>query len=208
MKVNPLKINLIIPSFYPAIVYGGPIFSTLYTCKALVQLNGIEIWVSTTNTNMRSKLDVKTNKWQKFQDNFFVKYYNETIIDIFSISLYVNIWKDIKSANIIHIQGIFNTPTPIALVIAYFFQKPVLLSPRGALGEWCLNSGNRFKQKWLKWFIKPFASKIIWHATADQEKNDILAIFPEAKVKTISNGIEYTIFQKSSSLSKHEYIKK
>jgi len=43
MKVNKLKINLIIPSFYPAVIYGGPIFSTLNTSKELSKIDDIEV---------------------------------------------------------------------------------------------------------------------------------------------------------------------
>lgn len=203
-----MKINLIIPSFYPAIIYGGPIFSTLHTCQELAKLENIEVYVSTTNTNMTSKLDVETNQWKKFEDDFYVKYYDETKVDKFSLQLYVNIWKDIKKSDVVHIQSIFNTPTPISLFLARLFKKSILLSPRGSLGEWCLDNGSSFKQKWLNWFIKPFAHKVIWHATAEQEKNEIQAIFPDAKVEIVSNGIEYDIFQKSSVLSEQEFMKK
>jgi hypothetical protein len=64
------------------------------------KLEGININVSTTNTNMHSKLDVETNKDIKFEDNFYVKYYDETKVDKFSLQLYLNVWKDIKSSDI------------------------------------------------------------------------------------------------------------
>ncbi len=203
-----MKINLIIPSFYPAVVYGGPIFSTLHTCQELAKLEDIEVYVSTTNTNMTTKLDVKTKVWQKFEDDFYVKYYDEIKIDKFSLQLYLNVWKDIKAADVVHIQAIFNTPTPISLLYAKLFNKLVLLSPRGSLGSWCLDSGSGFKSKWLNWFIKPFAHKVTWHATAEQEKNEIEAIFPDAKVEVIPNGIEYEKFQNYTSLSNEKYLKK
>ena len=203
-----MKLNLIIPSFYPAMVYGGPIFSTLHTCRKLVKLNDMEVYVSTTNTNMTSKLDVETNKWQKFEDNFYVKYYDETKVDKFSLQLYMNIWKDIKNSDVVHIQAIFNTSTPISLLYAHIFRKPILLSPRGSLGSWCLENGNSMKDKWLRWLLKPFAYKVTWHATAKQEKHEIQAIFPHAKVEIVSNGIEYDLFQKFSVLSKQEYMNK
>ena len=203
-----MNISLIIPSFYPAIIYGGPIFSTLHTCQKLAKLDDIEVYVSTTNTNMTSKLDVETNKWQKFEDDFFVKYYDETKIDKFSLQLYLNVWKDIKNADVVHIQSLFNTPTPISLLFAKVFKKPILLSSRGQLGNWSIKSGSKFKQKWLKWFIKPFAYKVTWHATAEHEKSHILSLFPNAKVEVISNGIEYDLFQKSSVFSKQEFAKK
>ncbi len=203
-----MKINLIIPSFYPATVYGGPIFSTLHTCQELAKLDDVEVWVSTTNTNMTSKLDVETNKWIKFEEDFYVKYYDEAKVDKFSLQLYLNIWKDIKRADVVHVQSVFNTPTPVALLLARLFKKSILLSPRGSLGDWCLENGSGFKQKWINWFIRPFAYKVIWHATAEQEKNEIQAIFPNAKVEVISNGIEYDVFQKFSVLSKQEFMKK
>lgn len=203
-----MRITLVIPSFYPATVYGGPIFSTLHTCQELAKIKETEVFVSTTNTNMTAKLDVEPNIWNKFTKNFYVKYYNETKIGTFSLPLFLNIWKDIKRTDVIHVQSIFNSPTPIALFFARVFNKPTLLSPRGSLGNWCLDNGSRFKQKWINWFIKPFAYKVTWHATAKQEKNEIQAIFPGVKVVIIPNGIEYDIFQNSSVLSKQEFTKK
>ena len=203
-----MKINLIIPSFYPATIFGGPIFSTLHTCKELAKLDDININVSTTNTNMHDKLDVETNKDIRFEDNFYVKYYDETIINRFSFQLLINIWKDIEKSDIIHIQGIFDTPTPISLFYAKLFNKPVLLSPRGSLGIWCIGNGSKFKTIWLNYLLKPLVKNINWHATAQQEKDEILSIYPDAKVEIIPNGIEYDKFQSSNFLSKNEYSKK
>lgn len=203
-----MKINLIIPSFYPATIFGGPIFSTLHTCKELAKLKDININVSTTNTNMHTKLDVKTNKHIKFEDNFYVKYYDETKVDKFSLQLFSNIWKDIKVSDVVHIQAIFNTPTPISLFYAKLFKKPILLSPRGSLGEWCIGNGSKFKSIWLNYLLKPLVKNITWHATAEQEKNEILSHYPNAKVEIIPNGIEYDKFQHSNILSKKEYTKK
>ena len=203
-----MKINLIIPSFYPATIFGGPIFSTLHTCKELAKLEGININVSTTNTNMHDKLDVETNKDIRFEDNFYVKYYDETIINRFSFQLLINIWKDIEKSDIIHIQGIFDTPTPISLFYAKLFNKPVLLSPRGSLGIWCIGNGSKFKTIWLNYLLKPLVKNINWHATAQQEKDEILSIYPDAKVEIIPNGIEYDKFQNSNFLSKNKYVKK
>jgi len=203
-----LKINIIIPSFYPAVVYGGPIFSTLNTCKELAKLNDIEVYVSTTNANMTSKLDIKTNIWHKFENNFFVKYYNETIINKFSLQFIFNIWKDIERANIVHIQSIFSASTPVSLYFAKKHNKPTLLSPRGQFGKWCLKNGSRLKNKWLHYFIKPFAQYVIWHATSQQEKDEILSIFPDAKIEIIPNGIYVDEFKKFNKLNKIQYLKK
>jgi glycosyltransferase involved in cell wall biosynthesis len=201
-------INVIIPSFYPAVIYGGPIFSTLNTCKELSKLDNIKINVSTTNTNMYSKLDVLTNKYLIFGDNLNVKYYNETIIGKFSFSLILNIWKDIKLSDITHIQSLFNIQTPVSLFYSWLYKKPIVLSPRGSLGLWVLGQGSRFKKLWLKLFILPFSNYVVWHATAIQEKKEILNFFPKAKVEIIPNGIYTDEFKKINKIKYKDYIKK
>ncbi|GAL84062.1 a-glycosyltransferase [Sporocytophaga myxococcoides] len=202
-----MQINVIIPSFYPAVVYGGPIFSSYNTCKELA-LSGNQVFVSTTNSNMYSRLTVETGKFIELEKRFFVKYYNETIVDKLSLPLLLNIRKDIISADVVHIQSIFNTPTPVALYFSSKENKPVLISPRGVLGSWIMNQGNSFKKQWLNLFIKPFADKIWWHATADQEKAEILSHFPNAKVVVIPNGIDTLEFSNPVLYSKEEFVKK
>ena len=203
-----MKINLIIPSFYPATVYGGPIFSTLHTCEALSELDDVEVYVSTTNTNRDSKLDVEKNSWVKFNDNFFVKYYDETKIDKFSLSLFLNVWKDIKASDVVHVQGIFSTPTPVALCYAFLFRKPIIMSPRGSFCEWCLAQGSKFKKLWMKTVINPFGNHVHWHATSEAEKEDILKLFPKSQVHVVPNGTDLDSFSNVNTLDKTTYANK
>lgn len=202
-----MKINLVTPSFYPATVYGGPIFSTLNICKSLAKLD-VEVYVSTTNTNRDSKLNVKTNKWITFENFFFVKYYDETKVGTISIPLLLNLWRDIKSSDIVYLQAIFSTPTPAALLYAMIFKKPILLSPRGSFCTWCLKQGSRFKQLWMKLIINPFGNHVFWHATSEAEKKDILKLFPKSKVVVIPNGIAVDTFSKVNVLDKKAFSKK
>lgn len=185
-----MKVCVVTPSFFPAKVYGGPIFSTLYTYRELASL-GVNINVSTTNANGNTKLYEPVKIFSKFSDNLYVKYYNETLIGRFSLSLMLHLWKDIKPSELVHIQAVFSSPTPIALFYASIYKKPIILSPRGSLGEWCLvNKRSSFKKFWLNFLILPFKKKIIWHATSEQEKNEILSIDSNAKVVIIPNGFE------------------
>ncbi|WP_373032368.1 glycosyltransferase [Sulfurovum sp.] len=202
-----MKILVVVPSFFPATVYGGPIFSTLHTCQELAKLENINVNVSTTNANMTSKLDVKTDEWEKLDEHFFVKYYNETKINVLSLSLLFNVWKDIRNSDVVHAQYMFSTPTPIALFYAKVFSKPILLSPRGALCKWCLEQGSRFKKLWLGLLIRPFVKSLYWHATAQQEKDEILAQFPNAQVEIIPNGIEFDVFQTYNRVTSKEFCK-
>ena len=189
-----MKINIIIPSFYPAIAYGGPIDSSLNTCKYLANMENVEIRVSTTNANMNSKLDVSANKWINFEDDFFVKYYDETVINRFSLMLFFNLWKDIKDADVVNVQSVFSSPSLIALFWASIFNKKTLLSPHGQLSSWALNNGSQFKKIFLNFFIKPLTKNTIWHATSESEKLDILKLFPANQVEVINNGIDTSKF--------------
>jgi glycosyltransferase involved in cell wall biosynthesis len=183
-----IKISVVIPSFYPAVVYGGPIFSSLHACEELSKL-GHEVYVSTTNTNMYNRLDVPKNVWI-FKHGFNVKYYDETFIGKFSLSLFLNLKKDIAETDVVHIQAIFNSPTPFALYQARKLKKPILLSPRGVLGDWIMGNGNPLKKCWLKFLIRPFKDVIEWHATSQQEKDEIIKHYPNARVHIIPNGID------------------
>jgi len=202
-----MRINLISPSFYPATVYGGPIFSTLYTCRELAKL-GHKIYISTTNANRGIKLNVIVNKPLEFEKGISINYYNDTFPDRLSLPLSINLWGDIKKADVIHSQYIFSSPTPISLFYANQLKKPYLLSPRGSFAPWILSNGIGLKKEYISLFIKPYNKKIWWHATSDQEKNEITDLFPSARIFTIPNGINLEESKSYSELTKEKFIKK
>ena len=50
-----MKVALVIPSFYPATVYGGSIFASYYLTKEAAN-QGLDIRVLTTNANGKERL--------------------------------------------------------------------------------------------------------------------------------------------------------
>ena len=181
-----MRVALIIPSFYPAIVYGGSTFASYDLTKEAAN-NGVDIWVSTTNANGDCRLEKETNTYLE-QDKFKVKYYNEQVIKYFSASMLFGLWKDIKSADIVHLQAIFSYPTPLALLYSFLQNKKLLFSPRGSFSKWSFSKANLLKKTWINFLIKPFVKNITWHATSVKEQDEIKSLFPKAKVKTISDG--------------------
>jgi glycosyltransferase involved in cell wall biosynthesis len=200
------NILVVIPSFYPATIYGGTIVSSYNTAKNLALL-GHNVSVVTTNTNMYSRLDVECNKWIPM-DGFRVKYFNETIIDKLSLPFIFSMWKYIRKADIIHVQAIFNTPIPVALFYSMLFNKIVILSPRGVMGDWILNQGKKGKRLWLKFLIKPFLKNVVWHATSLQEKLEIIRHFPRANVEIIPNGINIKAYEGNAWMNQKDYLLK
>lgn len=204
-----MKISLIIHTFYPAWIAGGPIYSTLNTSKELAKI-GVETYVSTSDLDCTKTLGIKSNKWFELQNNIFVKYYSEIAIGRFSISWrqLLFLWKDMQTTDVVHIQGIFNTTVPIGLFYAKMLKKPTVLSPRGTLGIWCLQGGSKFKKMWLRLFISPIANKITWHATSKQEYDEIKNLYPFANIKIISNGINLDEYKNINILTKNQFMYK
>lgn len=194
MLIKNIKIILISPSFYPATYYGGPIFSLFNITKCLAK-NDIKIFVVTTNCNGNKKLDVVANKFLESEKNLFIKYYGGGSEKGFSIRMYLALWKDIIGKDLIYLVSIFSPPTPLVLLLNIFFRKPLILSARGQLGDWCLGQGNIFKKLWLKIFITPIANKITWEATSQSEKEMVLKVYPKARVVVIPAVINVEEFQ-------------
>ena len=142
-----MKLLIVIPSFYPVVKYGGPIF----TCLELNEFKDIELSVSTSNANYNSKLDVEPNKWIKTK-GLRVKYYDETITGIFSLAMIVGLWDDIEKADVIHIQGVFNLSSVVSLFFSYIKGKNCIFTKRSS-GRLCLEERKYIKRIWLSFFL-------------------------------------------------------
>lgn len=203
-----MKVCTIVPSYYPATVYGGPIVS-IHRCSIQLSTLGIEVNVSTSNANGGSKLDVVPNVFHKFQDNYHVKYYDDTIVGRFSWRFIVSVWKDIKQCDVVKIEDIFSTYIPPSLLYAKLFRKPFIVSPRGVLSAWSLASKRSLLKKlWSAMLIRPFLRGSWWHATSLQESAEIKAYYPAARVVVIPNGIDLDEFAKPTTFSRREYLKR
>ena len=201
-----MRICLVSSSFYPATFYGGPISATWDLSKKLAN-NGIEVYVSTTNANGASKLDVIKNEFLEKHSNLFVKYYNEKIINKFSFSFVFGIWSDIKKSDVVYIQYLFHYTVLVSLFISFLLRKKIIVCPRGSLSEWGLNyKHKRIKKIWLNVFIRPFVKNVTWQACSYLEVEDIKKIFKSSGIVEINDGIDFDSFQDVEKLSKLELV--
>ncbi|MFZ2407113.1 MAG: glycosyltransferase, partial [Methylobacter sp.] len=200
-------VSIVVGSFYPAVVYGGPIFSILNLGKGLAML-GVDVYVSTTNANGKGRLKVPTGEFIKFGDRLSVKYYGGADEKSFSWAYFIGLWNDIRNADVVYLQSIFSFHVPVTLLYARILGKPVLLSPRGSLGSWCLNFGSRFKRLWLSLIIRPFAGYVSWHATSVQEEMEIRSLYKKARVHVVPNIVELLSFSEARSVSKKDFLKR
>ncbi|MEE2931267.1 MAG: glycosyltransferase [Bacteroidota bacterium] len=203
-----MRICLVSSSFYPAKVYGGPVFSTWGLSKKLSE-HGHEIFVSTTNANGLERLiNVSTKEHKEIYKNIWVRYYKEEILNFFSASLLFNIWRDIKNSDIIYVQYLFHYTVVVALFFAWFFKKQIIICPRGSFSHYTLTYNKSFlKQMWLFFIIRPFHKFIKWHASSELEKNDIISYFPQSKIIIVQDGIDIKKFKNKSQLRRVDLIK-
>ena len=204
-----MRICLVSSSFYPAIFYGGPISSTWDFSKKMGE-KGIEIYVSTTNANGKEKLsNVSTKKHIKQAENVFIRYYNEQIINFFSISFIYGVFSDIKNSNIVYIQYLYHYTVLFSLFYSILLRKKIIICPRGSFSEYTFkNKKSIWKKIWLFLFVKPISKKVFWQASSYLEKKDILSYFPNANVQIVSDGIDFDSFQNQKRISNKEILKK
>lgn len=188
------KILMITPSFYPAFHYGGPIFSSYELAKSL-KINNVDIKVVTTNANGKEKLKIKTGIFHKLENELPVKYYHSLDSRGTSLSMILNLRKEIKSSDIVYLVSIFSTPTPFTIFLCRLYNKPLIISPRGQLGKWCLEQGSIFKKLWLRTFIQSHIKFLHWHLASRAEEQDVLAVYPSAKTFVIPHGVSPELFQ-------------
>lgn len=201
------KVLFISPSFYPAMYYGGPIISSYELAKALNKA-AIDIKVITTNANGPEKLNFETGVFQKLDNGLPIKYYRAFDSRGTSISMILNLWLEIKKADIVYLISVFSPPTPLSIIFCRILKKQLIISPKGQIDKWCLEQGSSFKKLWLKIFIKPFINYLYWHATSDEEKGYIQQVFPNANIfilKHIINMLEYAYKKEKSKTIFNNY---
>lgn len=188
-----MKILIVVPTYFPAYEFGGPIFQ-IHNLSKLLKLNNIDITVCTTDKGNRNKIKSNIKEDIEGVEVFyfsceFAKYY-------FSIRMIFFLFKNIKKYDLIHIHSIFNFPTSISLLLSSFYKKKIILSPRGILDKKLIESKNKLlKHLWLLFFNKILSKKIQkFHATTDFEKNQIRHYFEKSEIEVIANGIDINYF--------------
>lgn len=188
-----MRICVIVPSFFPAVFYGGTIFSIHESLK-LFSNKKLEIFVSTTSANGRTRLKVKKNIFLKLKQNYFVKYYFDEIINRFSLFFLFGIWSDVRKSNIVYVQDIFSIFAILGFVASRIYNKKCIIAPRGSLSEYSLKS--RFywlKMIWIFLFLKIMNKNFFWHVTSEFEKKDIFKLNLNGKIFIIPNFIKFDL---------------
>jgi len=187
-----LKILHVVPTYFPATRYGGPIYSVHGLCAGLVRDDN-EVHVFTTNVDgdRESKVPLET---EVDLDGVKICYFPSIRLRrlYYSPRMLDSLRDKIQEFDMVHLHSIFLWPTWAAARVAREAGVPYVLSPRGMLVPDLIRRKNRWiKSAWLRLIEKKnieYAAAI--HVTSDTEESDLRG-FPYAfpPVITIANGI-------------------
>jgi glycosyltransferase involved in cell wall biosynthesis len=182
----------ITPAFYPATIWGGPIFSTFSLCNALHNIDDINLMVLTTNTAGRN-IGNNISHSEILQTNipFSIKYCQRIAGVTISIELLKRLRKEINWADVVHLTAVYSFPTIPALLLSRVLKKPTVWSPHGSLQRWKNTTKPFLKSFWECLCNAIVDPKIcIMHVTSLQEEIESKSIYPDFTYRIIPNGVE------------------
>jgi len=183
-----MKILFIVPSYKPAYVYGGPIESVAKLCEGIAAA-GHDVHVYTTAANGKTELDVQIGQAINV-DGVWVTYFKRITKDHTHVSpaLWQHLSKTVKQYDLVHIQSWWNPLVVYAAYICYKKGVKFIVSPRGMLSNYIINSGNSFAKKLIHNTIgRATLSKSYFHATADAEYQECVDLIPRWQGFTLPN---------------------
>ncbi len=173
-----MRILHVVPSYLPAVRYGGPIVSVHALCAALVR-RGHEVEVFTTNVDGDGVSDVPIDQ-PVFIDGVKVNYFPASKLRrlYHSPVMASALSSDMHRFDLIHLHSVFLWPTWAAARAARKANIPYVISPRGMLVKDLIRSRNRWlKTAWIALIEKKnlrHAAGI--HSTSRIETDEMLAL--------------------------------
>ena len=194
-----MKILHVVPSYLPAIRYGGPILSVHGLCKGLVR-RGHEVHVFTTNVDGPRDSAVPLGVPVDL-DGVKVWYFEvDSLRRLFWAPAMKNALRDwLPTFDVLHTHSVFLWPTWAAARAARAHQVPYVLSPRGMLVRELINRKSSVaKNVWLTMVERRnLDGSALVQFTSRREADDARALnLPVHESRIIPNGVELASFDK------------
>lgn len=151
---SKLKLLVVTPCYYPAIVYGGPVNAVHEMNKALVK-SGIAVTVFTTNANGPVDLDVALEQ-ETDVDGVKVVYYERSLIKsyFYSPKLSKSLKINVKSFDVVHINWMYVYTSKVAATECIRQCVPYIITPHGMLDSYSISLKGTLKKKLYIFFIE------------------------------------------------------
>jgi glycosyltransferase involved in cell wall biosynthesis len=188
-----MKILHVVPTYYPAFRYGGPIRS-VHGLAAALAAQGHDVHVYTTNVDGKGVLPVPSDRPVMF-DGVTIWYYPTSIGRRFyrSPRMREALTFNVSRFDIVHLHSVFLWPTSVAALAARKAGVPYVLSPRGMLvGDLIHRKSSLAKRSWIALFERRnIENAAAVHLTSETEASELTNLgFRCARLAVVANGIE------------------
>jgi glycosyltransferase involved in cell wall biosynthesis len=193
---RPMKILHVVPTYFPALRYGGPIYSVHALCRHLVAA-GHGVHVITTSVNGPKDSDVPHDRPVEL-DGVQVHYYRSRWFRrlFFSTDLAARLMVDIGNFDVAHLHSVFLFPTLVGARASARAGVPYVLSPRGMLVRDLIERrSTALKRAWICLVERTnLARAARIHVTSEEERRAVVDLgLALAPTSVIPNGVDAPI---------------
>lgn len=184
-----MRIAHVIPSFYPAVGYGGPIEASYQLCRWLSR-NGAEVRVLTTDANgRRERLETLSGRVVELTEGLEVRYCRRLMRHSVAPGLVRDVPSYVRWADVVHLTAVYSFPTIPTLIACRAQGKPLVWSPRGALQRWEGSRRTAAKSFWERLCLTIIPSQLVLHVTSEEEAYESTGRLHGVKTRVVPNGV-------------------
>lgn len=191
-----MRVLHVVPTFFPAAYYGGPIFSVHSLCGRLAAHDEIRRLLVLTTDSSGPFLSDRLKGFgmpHTFESGYQVYYCLKTGPGLFAPSLLLRLLKMVPVADVVHLTGVYSFTTLPVLLLCRLFRKPLVWSPRGALQRWDGSTRPVLKREWERLCSLIVRKPFVLHVTSEPEAEESRGRIRGARVTIVPNGVEIPV---------------
>jgi glycosyltransferase involved in cell wall biosynthesis len=196
MAVSALRLRIlhVVPTYYPAVRYGGPIRS-VHGLAAALSRRGHDVHVYTTNVDGPDDLEVPQDH-PVLLDGVAVHYFRVPALRrlYWAPALATRMRSLINEFDVVHLHSVFLWPTWAAARIAASAGVPYIMTPRGMLIRHLIRRKSPWvKTAWLQLVERGSLARAAGvHVTAELEAAELRSLgFRIPEIFCIPNGVDF-----------------
>jgi glycosyltransferase involved in cell wall biosynthesis len=207
MKKKP-RLTIFSESFYPAVHFGGPIFSILGLINDVKDIYDVRVFTSDIdNEKTKKTLDteeiIRASTEFDYPVTFHHSYFGRLRI---APQLKLDFIKSYNASDLIYIQGFFNWFLWLAAILSIFKKnRTIVVAPRGSLGEWSLQQKSWKKFLFIK-IVKYTLPTLNFHLTSVDERKDVEMLCCTWNCFLCPNQVAFDITDNTDFAIKHQVI--